>query len=87
MFLGIAGIAYADGEYVVVLECDEVQADGTCDPSKTMVEVLSRSSRALTQEVIERLSPVADSLCLEKSDFHLVPQDGKFTVNIHIASE
>ena len=73
----MAGIAYADGEYVVILECDEVQEDGTCHPDKTVVEVYSRKSLPLSQADIDRLTPVAESLCMDKSDFHLVSHDSK----------
>ena len=74
----MAGIAYADGEYVVILECDNVQEDGTCHPDETVVEVYSRKSLPLSAADIDRLSPVAESLCLDKSDFHLVPHNGKY---------
>ena len=76
-FAGVAGIAYADEEYAVVMECDEVQEDGTCKPSETVVEVLSRHSTTLSQTTIAKLSPVAEGLCLESSDFHLLPHDGR----------
>ena len=75
--VGIAGIAYADGEYVVVLECDKVQEDGTCNPTETVVEVLSRNSEGLSAAAIERLTPVAERLCLEVSDFYVLPHAGK----------
>ena len=75
---GIAGIAYADEEYAVVVECDEVREDGTCNPSETVVEVLSRHSTPLSHADIERLAPVAERLCMEKEDFHLIPHDGKW---------
>ena len=75
--LGIAGIAYADEEYAVVLECDEVREDGTCYPSEKVVEILSRHSTGLSHADIDRLAPIAERMCLEKSDFHLIPQDGE----------
>ena len=75
---GIAGIAYADGEYAVVLECDEVREDGTCDPSELVVEVLSRDGTGLSHADIDKLAPVAERLCLEKEDFHLIPQDSMY---------
>ena len=74
---GVAGIAYADGEYAVVLECDQVLEDGTCDPHETVVEVLSRHNTKLSSDVINRLSQVAQKLCLEPSDFHLLSHDGE----------
>ena len=74
---GIAGIAYADGEYAVVLECDEVQEDGTCNPAKTVIEILSRYSTKLSAAAIQKLSPVAHQLCVEPSDFHLLPHDSE----------
>jgi hypothetical protein len=77
LVLGVAGIAYADGEYVVVLECDDVQADGTCNPTETVVEVYSRKSLPLSASDIDRLVPVAEGLCLDRSDFHLVNHDSK----------
>lgn len=77
MFSGVAGIAYADGEFAVVLECDEVQEDGTCNPTETVVEVLSRHSTSLTKADIAKLVPVAERLCMEESDFHILHQDGR----------
>jgi hypothetical protein len=79
LFAGVAGIAYADGEHVVVLECDEVQEDGTCNPAKTVVEVYSRSSQPLKEADIDKLAPVAERLCLDRSDFHIVPHDCKYS--------
>ena len=77
ILIGIAGIAYADEEYAVVVECDEVREDGTCYPSELVVEVLSRGSTPLSHADIDKLAPVAERLCLEKEDFHLMPQDSK----------
>ena len=74
---GVAGIAYADGKHVVVMECDEVQEDGTCNPTETVVEVYSRSSQPLLEADIDKLAPVAERLCLDRSDFHVVPHDCK----------
>ena len=59
---GIAGITYADGIHVVVLECDVVQEDGTCDPAQTVVEVLSRNTNPLSQADLDKLAPVARGL-------------------------
>ena len=75
---GVAGIAYADGKHVVVMECDEVQEDGTCNPTETVVEVYSRSSQPLLEADIDKLAPVAERLCLDRSDFHVVPHDCKY---------
>ena len=83
---GIAGIAYADEEYAVVVECDEVREDGTCYPSELVVEVLSRRSTPLSHADIDKLAPVAERLCLEKEDFHLIPHDSKYKLILLIQS-
>ena len=81
---GIAGIAYADEEYAVVVECDEVREDGTCYPSELVVEVLCRHCTGLSQADIDRLAPIAERLCLEKEDFHLIPHDSEYKLSFNV---
>ena len=54
-----------------------MQDDGTCQPSKTSIEVLKRSPLALTQAERQKLEPVAERLCFSPSDFKAVEQTGK----------
>ena len=80
MFLfrkGVGGLAYAEGRLAVFYECDEVQDNGACVPSKTNVEVLSRTPDTLTEEEKLKLVPVAQRLCFDLNDFHLMDHDGK----------
>ena len=74
---GVGGIAYADENLAVIYECDEVQEGGTCVPSETTVEVLSRSPEPLTEEEKIKLIPMARRLCFDEHDFHEMAQDGK----------
>ena len=74
---GQAVIAYADKDYVVLYECDHVMEDGSCDPKRVSVDVLSRSNRRLSSEAKTRLSTVAHSLCFSPDDFRTIDHDGR----------
>ena len=71
-------IVYADGQYAVIYECDEVQEDGFCVPCATFVAVVSRTTDQLSEEDMEKLEPIVEQLCFEKSDFSLIEHDGMY---------
>ena len=68
---------YADGEYTVVYECFKVLEDGTCDPSKTYLEIVSRFAHPnMDSATKSKLMNVARKTCIEPGDLVQIKQKG-----------
>ena len=69
-------ILYLDSDYLVLYSCIKILADGSCDPDRRFLDILSRKPGTVDEDLREKFQFVIKRSCFEVGDLEQVKLRG-----------